>query len=404
MVWLGVSALCFLLYGYSVHAMGRIARGLLRDLLTVLLGLFCLLLAGLLGLPCLGWVLTAALFLVYTFFYDQELFPLQWGWTLLPGLLLSVLTAAAQIAAGIGFHGLFPLMLCQFPMPWAVTLALGLCLELHLQLAWKRQQLSWVTGLLAAGMELALILTAHVLPAQSPLCLGLGLALFAVLEYALRHYQAGYERNTRDFQTTVLTHQYEEIKTIYLNMRGWRHDYHNHLQVLKAHFALGQMDELGRYLDKLEQDLGRVDSYIKSGNLMIDAILNSKLSLAQQKETTLHFKAELPEQLPVRDVDLCVILGNLLDNAIEACEQIPAQDRFLRVYCAILKNQLYLSVQNAAKEDLTFDERNYITQKRGNHGLGMKRVKVLVDQYQGFLNLQNQPGIFAAEVLIPLHT
>ena len=67
-----------------------------------------------------------------------------------------------------------------------------------------------------------------------------------------------------------------------------------------------------------------------------------------------------------------------------------------------VKHQLYLSVQNSAKEELDFDERNYISKKRGNHGLGMKRVKVLVDQYQGFLNLQNQPGIFAAEVLLPL--
>ena len=68
----------------------------------------------------------------------------------------------------------------------------------------------------------------------------------------------------------------------------------------------------------------------------------------------------------------------------------------------MVKHQLYLSVQNSAKEELDFDERNYISKKRGNHGLGMKRVKVLVDQYQGFLNLQNQPGIFAAEVLLPL--
>lgn len=70
------------------------------------------------------------------------------------------------------------------------------------------------------------------------LCLGLGFGLFSVLEYTLRHYQTGYERSTRDFQSSVLTHQYEEIKTIYLNMRGWRHDYHNHIQVLKAHMAM----------------------------------------------------------------------------------------------------------------------------------------------------------------------
>ena len=65
------------------------------------------------------------------------------------------------------------------------------------------------------------------------------------------------------------------------------------------------------------------------------------------------------------------------------------------------KKQLYLSVQNAAKEILNFNERHYITSKRGHHGLGMLRVKLLVDKYEGYLNLQNEPGIFAAEVTLP---
>ena len=62
----------------------------------------------------------------------------------------------------------------------------------------------------------------------------------------------------------------------------------------------------------------------------------------------------------------------------------------------------YISIQNSAKEELDFNERNYISTKRGNHGLGMKRVKLLVDKYEGFLNLQNEPCIFAAEISIPL--
>ena len=61
-----------------------------------------------------------------------------------------------------------------------------------------------------------------------------------------------------------------------------------------------------------------------------------------------------------------------------------------------------MSVQNSAREDPGFEERNYITRKRGNHGLGMKRVKAAVDKYGGYFSLANEPGIFAAEVSIPL--
>lgn len=395
------SFLCFGLYSYDLWTMGNLAKGPVKDLVTALLGLLLLTASAFLGIPALGWVLVTLLLLAYTFFYDQELFPLQWKQTILPGLVLTILTALGQAATGLRPHGLFPLRLSTLPFPWTVSLTLALCLTLQCQLAWKRGQLSPFAGAAWGALYLVLGVLPHFRPLPA-LCLGLGFGLFSVLEYTLRHYQTGYERSTRDFQSSVLTHQYEEIKTIYLNMRGWRHDYHNHIQVLKAHMAMGQLDALAGYLDALEQDLGQVDTYVKSGNLMVDAVLNSKLSLARQKDIALDCAAELPEQLSVSDVDLCVILGNLLDNAVEACEKIPPEGRFLRVYCAVVKHQLYLSVQNSAKEELDFDERNYISKKRGNHGLGMKRVKVLVDQYQGFLNLQNQPGIFAAEVLLPL--
>ena len=230
----------------------------------------------------------------------------------------------------------------------------------------------------------------------------LATAIFFLSENNQNFLRKSYEQSMMEYQNKVVAKQVEEVQGLYMTMRGWRHDYHNHIQVLKAHMAMGQLDALAGYLDALEQDLSQVDTYVKSGNLMVDAVLNSKLTLARQKDIALDCAAELPEQLSVSDVDLCVILGNLLDNAVEACEKIPPEGRFLRVYCAVVKHQLYLSVQNSAKEELDFDERNYISKKRGNHGLGMKRVKVLVDQYQGFLNLQNQPGIFAAEVLLPL--
>ena len=135
---------------------------------------------------------------------------------------------------------------------------------------------------------------------------------------------------------------------------------------------------------------------------MMDAILNSKLTLAEHKGIAVNCKVQMPEQLEIADVDLCVILGNLLENALEACDKIPREKRFLRIYGIVNGGQLYLSIQNSAKEELDFNEQSYITNKRGEHGFGMRRVKLLVDKYQGYLNLQNEPGIFAAEVTLPL--
>lgn len=221
-------------------------------------------------------------------------------------------------------------------------------------------------------------------------------------EYIHKLNQTHYEVNTRDFQSNVMMHHYEEVKTVYLNMRGWRHDYHNHLQTIKAYLQMGELEQINHYLLELEEDLDKVDTLVKSGNLMCDAILNSKLSLALDKNIRLNHTVAVPERISVSDLDLCVILGNLLDNAIEACMKVNEKDRFIRIYVSILKQQLYISITNSALEDLNFNERNYISEKRGNHGHGMKRVKLTVDKYNGYLNLQNEPGVFVSEVMLPL--
>ena len=187
-----------------------------------------------------------------------------------------------------------------------------------------------------------------------------------------------------------------------MNMRGWRHDYHNHLQSLKAYLQLGQYKEADAYLFELEKDLDSVDALVKSGNLMVDAILNSKLTIAKQKQIHVQCKAHVAKHIAIRDIDLCVIIGNLLDNAIEACEMLEEKERFIRIYIEIVKQQLYMSFTNAAMEDLNFNQKSYISEKRGNHGHGMKRVKLTVERYDGYLNLQNEPGVFVSEVMLPI--
>ena len=96
-------------------------------------------------------------------------------------------------------------------------------------------------------------------------------------------------------------------------MRGWRHDYHNHLQSLKAYLQLGQYEEADAYLFELEKDLDSVDALVKSGNLMVDAILNSKLTIAKQKQIHVQCKAHVAKHIAIRDIDLCAVSYTHLD-------------------------------------------------------------------------------------------
>ena len=231
-----------------------------------------------------------------------------------------------------------------------------------------------------------------------------GLLLFVLIIYLLyRILDDIYDKRVVAYQNKLLQNEVDEVHNIYLTMRGWRHDYHNHMQKIKAHLALNQLQEVREYLDQLEEDLDAIDIAIKTGNVSVDAILSSKLSVAGGKKISINCKAKVPERLTVSDIDLCVILGNLIDNGVESCEKMKeTEKKFIRVYIGIFKEQLYISVTNSTNEVIRRLDKEFISNKRGNHGHGLKRIDNIVEKYDGFINRKNEPGAFATEIMLPL--
>lgn len=389
-----LQALWLAVYWYYTEQAGTMEKGAGKRAVAILLT--CLCLAAAVWLPgWVAWLAVCGVMILFDLFFDEEPFSRQWCRILLPGLVLAAGALLPEQAVFL-FHG-------------------GVLYLFLLLLSGKRESLHPGNGILTGlsfgliGVFLWLIGEGGRLETDPAMRGGLlwggallELLLFFTVEGTLFFYQRGFVFRTEQFRNELMEHSYGEIRDVYMDMRGWRHDYHNHMQVIKAQLAVENYEGVETYLDQLERELDRVDTLVKSGNLMTDAILNSKLTLARRHEIRIDCKARLPERLSLEDVDLCVILGNLLDNAIEACGQVEKEDRFLRIYLAVRKGQFYLSVQNSARAETDFDQRNYISRKRGNHGLGMKRVKAAVDKYQGYLNLANEPGIFAAEVTLPL--
>ncbi|MBQ9767886.1 MAG: GHKL domain-containing protein, partial [Lachnospiraceae bacterium] len=204
------------------------------------------------------------------------------------------------------------------------------------------------------------------------------------------------------YQDKVLKTQRDEVQAIYRTMRGWRHDYHNHMQTIKAYLSMNQVEETLTYLEHLEEDLDAIDIAIRTGNVSVDAIVSSKLSVAAKKKIAVDCTAKMPEQVRVTDVELCTVIGNLLDNAIESCEKAPEEKRFIRLYIGVFKKQLYISVTNATAEKQRKRLSEFVTGKSGNHGFGLGRIDAVAKKYAGFVNRKNEPGVFATEVMLPL--
>ena len=209
------------------------------------------------------------------------------------------------------------------------------------------------------------------------------------------------DRRIERFQSELIEKQVREIQNMYRQVRGWRHDYRNHINNMKIQLSEGNYDKLSDYLNELADDLDTVDTVIKTGNVMADAILNSKLNVAEKMNIKLNVKANVPDKLPMSDVELCSMLGNILDNAVEACGTLPEEERFMRVYIGKLKGQLYLSVQNSAGK-VHKSKNTYLSTKDGEHGYGLFRIDRVAKKYGGYVNRQNEEGVFATEIMVPL--
>lgn len=206
------------------------------------------------------------------------------------------------------------------------------------------------------------------------------------------------EKRVAAYQDDLIEKHFEEVQSIYDKMRGWRHDYHNHIQALLA--LVGDDERTRDYLWKLNKDLTEVDTVVKTGNVTVDAILNSKLTLIKSKDIPVDAVAKVPDDLKISEIDLCAIIGNLLDNAIEAVLPLPPEARFIRIYIGMLKSQLYISVTNSTASEPRKIGEKYVSTKGEGRGVGLMRVDSIARRNGGTVNRQNESGVFATEVLL----
>ena len=210
------------------------------------------------------------------------------------------------------------------------------------------------------------------------------------------------EEHIASYQQELIETHYREVDTMYRQIRGWRHDYRNHIQTMTAYAAAEDWDAVRRYLDLLDEDLTTVDTVIKTGNPMTDAILNSKISLARERGIHVVADAHIPVKLKSSEIDLCCIIGNLFDNAIEASVRLPEEQRIIRVYMDMKNTQLYISFTNfTAGKKMKKEGKLFRSTKGEGHGFGLIRIDAIVERLDGYISRNSEDGAFTTEILLP---
>ena len=204
-----------------------------------------------------------------------------------------------------------------------------------------------------------------------------------------------------EYQTEQSARHLNEVRSIYKEMRGYKHDFHNHLQTLKVQLEKGDVERALAYINELDEKLTTVDTLLKTGNVSLYAILSAKIAQAKAENIEVTVKASIPDQLTISDVELSIIIGNLFDNAIEACCSLNTSERFIRIYIGMKGKMLYFSMLNSAGKKQKKVGTRFATKKAGVHGFGLRRAEAILEERGGWCKYNSEDGAFTSEFLVP---
>lgn len=192
----------------------------------------------------------------------------------------------------------------------------------------------------------------------------------------------------------------DEVRSIHNEMRGYKHDFHHHLQTLKGQLEAGETERAIAYIEQLDRSLMDVDTLLKTGNVTVDAILSAKLAQAKAEGIAVTVDAVLPDCLLLSDLELSIVLGNLLDNAIEACRETQER-RFFRLSLRMKGKMLYGYLLNSAGKKKVKVGSLFGTDKAGVHGFGLHRAEAILKAHGGWVKYNSEEGAFTSEFLVP---
>lgn len=196
----------------------------------------------------------------------------------------------------------------------------------------------------------------------------------------------------------------KNIEGLYSGMRSIKHDMQNHLLCLKSLANDNNIEEIKRYLQLLGQTIEKLNYKIKTGNVISDAIINEKYNIAKMDNIEFVCNFIMPNDTLIDSVDLCIILSNCLDNAIEACIKITDKtiDKKIVITSYIKDLYLIIEVSNTTTDKIKYKNNKIISTKkdRNNHGIGLSNMEMIIKKYNGILDIITEENKFTLNIML----
>jgi len=215
-----------------------------------------------------------------------------------------------------------------------------------------------------------------------------------------RYYVEENEKQLLVQQNEAYQRQFELIQQSQQNIRTIRHDMKNHMMTLNSLIAIGDRQELFDYMKKINANIESETAHVNTGNHYVDSILNYKIEEAIRAGVQVHVEIHIPDKLNIQAFDLNVIIGNLMDNAIEGSREV--EDKKITFEMVLDRSMLFIKVRNHFSGILNKKKGEFITTKGSQklRGIGLRSVQSAVAIYDGTMDVETEDGLFTVTILL----
>ena len=200
-----------------------------------------------------------------------------------------------------------------------------------------------------------------------------------------------------------LSSQAKHLDDILVNqeaLRKFRHDIINHFTAIAGYFKDNDCEEGLKYITDISRIVTSDRQSIKTGNIAFDAIINTKKALADSKGIVFDVNVQIPAKLPIDAADICIVFGNAVDNAIEACEKLPKEERKISLTVAYEDSDILCKLTNSVADSETLSNLKTHKKDKINHGLGIENIKASLAKYNHVFQIDNNGKEFVLEFVI----
>ena len=229
--------------------------------------------------------------------------------------------------------------------------------------------------------------------------IGFSLITFAIVLFVfVRSLGSFMKRATADAEQNY----YDEINRKYEQSRAIRHDINNHLTVISSFIEKGDSKGALKYINEVFDQTSLAMQPLKTGSSVLDALLHKKTEQAKKSGITLSYEVNASLNVGISDYDMCVVFGNILDNAIEAAKKADEDKRNITLTVGTQHDMLYISCHNFHSNDIKEQGDRLMTTKSDTsmHGIGLSRIKTVAAKYGGTVKVSYDEANFMIEVLI----